>query len=72
MTEMLEKAIAQARRLPKDRQDAIAAVILDEIADEGRWDAAFSRSPDTLERLASEADEEDRKGPTRELDPESL
>ena len=72
MTDMLEKAIAQAKQLPEDQQDAIAALILEEIEDEARWDAAFARSHDVLERLAAEAEEEDRRGLTEELDPDTL
>ena len=72
MTDMLEKAIAQAKQLPEDQQDTIAALILEEIEDEARWDAAFARSHDVLERLAAEAEEEDRRGLTEELDPDTL
>ena len=72
MTDMLEKAVSQAERLSEEQQDAIASLILDEIEDEARWDAAFARSPDVLERLAAEAEEEDRQGLTEELDPDAL
>lgn len=40
--------------------------------DEDMWDALFARSPDVLERLAAEAEQEDRAGLTEELDPDSL
>ena len=56
MTEMLEKAIARARQLPEDQQDTIAALILEEIEDEARWDSSFARSHDVLERLATGAE----------------
>lgn len=36
MTELLERAIAQLKTLPSDRQDAIAAMILEELEDERR------------------------------------
>ncbi len=72
MTEMLEKAVAQVKQLPEDQQDAIATLILEEIEDEARWDAAFARSHDLLAQLAAEAEEEDRKGLTKELDPDRL
>ena len=64
MTEMPEKAIARARQLPENQQNTIAAFILEEIEDEAGWDTAFARSHDMLERLATEAREEDRKGLT--------
>lgn len=56
MTHMLEKAFERAKGLPEDQQDTIAALILDEIEDEARWDAAFAASPDLLEKLAREAE----------------
>lgn len=72
MTDLLEKAVAQVKQLSKDQQDAIAALILEELEDEARWNVAFAASHDVLERLAAEADEEDRKGLTEELDPDAL
>lgn len=72
MSEMLDRAVEQAKRLPIDQQDAIAAIILEEIADEQRWQAAFARSSDVLEQLAAEAEQEDRKGLTEALDPDTL
>lgn len=72
MTVMLEEAIAQVKQLPDEQQDAIATLICEEIADEARWDSAFHRSQKVLERLAAEADSEDRKGSTRELDADAL
>ncbi len=39
MTELLERAIARLKTLPASDQDAIAAMILEELEDELRWDA---------------------------------
>jgi len=36
MTRLLEQAIEEARKLPASEQDAIAALILDELADDRR------------------------------------
>ncbi len=72
MTRMLKKAVAQAERLTDEHQDVIAELIFEEIRDEARWDAAFARSHHVLEKLAAEADEEDRQGLTEELDPNAL
>ena len=52
MTDLLEKAIA---RLPDHDQDAIAQLILDEMADEARWQERFDRSPDLLKELGDQA-----------------
>ena len=69
---LLDKAIDQARQLPTDQQDVIAALMLDEIDHERRWDSTFARSQDVLERLAAQADEEDRRGRTKPLHPDDL
>ena len=53
MTQLLEQALTEIRKLPQPEQDAIATFILEELADEQRWDEAFSRSQNQLARLAS-------------------
>jgi hypothetical protein len=55
MTGLLEKAIAALEKLPPENQDAIAAVILEEVLDEQQWDASFARSQDALAELAAKA-----------------
>ena len=72
MTELLEQAIAKLKNLPANEQDAIAAMILEELEDERSWDEAFTRSPDVLAFLATEAMAEYRAGKTQELDPDTL
>jgi hypothetical protein len=72
MTELLEKAIARLKTLPEREQNAIAAMILEELEDEIRWDAAFAGSQDALGLLAAEAMAEYHAGKTQELDPETL
>ena len=72
MSELFDRAVDRVRQLPADLQNAIAALILDEIEDDARWDAAFANSPDALEQLAAQADEEDRRGLTEVLDPDRL
>jgi hypothetical protein len=53
MTQLLEQAISEVRNLPETTQDSIAAIILDELADERRWQAAFARSADQLAQLTA-------------------
>ncbi len=72
MTKLLEQAIAKLKTRPTNEQDSIAALILEEIEDDNRWDESFARSPDLLAKLASEAMAEHRAGTTQELDPETL
>ncbi|MGH6988562.1 MAG: hypothetical protein ACREFD_04735 [Stellaceae bacterium] len=44
-----------ARKLHAERQDAIGAIILEELLDEERWAKCFAASQDLLEKLAEEA-----------------
>ena len=71
MTHALVAAVAQAERLAPEEQDAIAAILLEEIASEQRWTQSFARSEHVLEALAAEALADFKSGKTRPLD-ESL
>ena len=68
MTSLLKKAFNLAQRLPDNEQDALAAVIIDEMASDLRWQKAFDGSADALDRLADEALAEYRAGETLPLD----
>lgn len=62
MTRLLEQALSEVEKLSTYEQDAIAAIILDEIADERRWDEVFVASRDQLSRLAEKARADIRAG----------
>lgn len=72
MTTLLEKAFAEASHLNEQEQDAIAALILEEIASQHRWDEAFENSQDLLSSLADEALAEHLEGRTKPLNPDEL
>ena len=72
MTKLLEDAFAEASKLSVQEQDALAAIILEELASERRWDQAFADSADLLDQLADQALAEHRAGKTQVLDPELL
>ena len=67
MTELLEKAMERVQELPVAEQEAIAAIILDELADEEEWDAAFARSQDKLAKLAEKVREDIRAGRVKKM-----
>jgi hypothetical protein len=67
MTALLEQALAEVHRLPPDQQDAIATLILEELADEAAWNRAFAQSADVLARLAHKARAEKRAGTVKPL-----
>lgn len=72
MSDLLNKVIAEVSKLPEAEQDRVAQWILDELADEARWDEAFANSLPQLEALGRRALEDLRAGRTQELDPDNL
>lgn len=72
MGRLMEKAMAEAAKLPEAEQEAFAAFLLAELESERRWDDLFSRSQDMLAGMAEEARREYRAGLTEPLDPEKL
>jgi hypothetical protein len=70
MTILLEKAFAEASKLSEDAQDALGALLLEELASEQRWSEAFAHSQHELEMLADEALAEFEQGKTEHLDEE--
>jgi hypothetical protein len=60
MTKLLERAVNKVKTLPDNEQDAIAAMILEELEDDARWDKSFARSQDVLAKVADGAMAEDR------------
>lgn len=55
-------AISAVKNLPEQEQDAIASIILEELADERLWDDKFARSQDALRKLADRARQDVREG----------
>ncbi len=67
MTQLLEQAIAEVQKRPPAEQDAMAALILDELADEQRWNEAFARSQEELARIAAKVRDDIRAGRARDM-----
>jgi hypothetical protein len=61
------QAIGEVQKLPDAGQNAIAAIILEELADDRRWDDAFARSQDQLGRLANRVREDIRAGRVKDV-----
>jgi hypothetical protein len=66
VTQLLQQAIAELHKLPDSDQDAIAELILAEIADEVRWNGAFADSQTQLARMAEKVREDIREGRVRD------
>ena len=55
MTQLLEKALSQVAKLPASEQDAVAAIVIEELASEQRWSESFAKSQDLLAKLGDKA-----------------
>ena len=72
MTQLLQQAIDEIHKLSPTDQDAVAAIILDEIADEQRWNDAFARSQDKLAQLAEKVRADIRAGKVKDVEIDQL
>lgn len=68
MTSSLQNAFNLASALPEPEQEHLAAVLIEEMADDKKWQESFEKSKDELLRMAAEAVAEDDRGETRDLD----
>ncbi len=62
--------MSQAQKLSPEEQDVVAALILEEIESEKRWDELFAGSQGQLARLAEQAIKEYKAGKTKPFDSE--
>jgi hypothetical protein len=72
MTELLQKAISEASKLPDDEQDRLGEWLLAELKADRAWDDAFRQTADELVAMARRALDEHHRGLTKELDPDEL
>jgi hypothetical protein len=67
MTQLLGKVMSHMAKLPASEQDAIAAIVLEELASEKRWAKSFKKSQGLLAQLADSALAEHAAGRTKPL-----
>jgi hypothetical protein len=67
MTQLLEQALNQVAKLPASEQDAVAAIVIEELASEQRWAASIAKSQDLLAKLAEKALADHAAGRTKPL-----
>jgi hypothetical protein len=67
MSQLLDKAISAVAKLPASEQDAVAAILLEELASEKRWSESLAGSQDALAKLAEQALAEYVAGRTKPL-----
>lgn len=68
MTKLLERALAEISELSEDEQNTAAAILLDELAEEAKWNASFARSRDFLAKLAAQARIQAEAGETEPIE----
>ena len=68
MTQLLERAFAEASKLAEPEQDAMASLLLAELQSEQHWTHSFASSQDQLAQLADEALREFAAGGTLPMD----
>jgi hypothetical protein len=71
-TQLLERAFAEAAKLPDRDQDALAALVMEVLESDKKWDDAFANSQDMLAQMAEQALAEHKKGETRPLNVDAL
>ena len=67
MTHLLKKAMSEVEKLPESEQDAVAALVLEELASEQRWTELFAKSQDKLAKLGEKALADHAAGRTKPL-----
>jgi hypothetical protein len=70
VTQLLERAFTEASKLSEREQDLVAAILLEELASEKRWEGAFASSQQQLAALARDALREFGAGETLPMDTE--
>ena len=65
MSQLLDQAVTEARKLSDAEQDAIAVLILEEMEDDRRWAESLARSPGKLAALVARAEEQVQAGHCR-------
>ena len=68
MTPLLEKVLGEVYKLSPEEQDTIAAVILEELEDERRWNRAFAESQDKLAQIAHKVRADIKAGHIKKMD----
>ena len=67
VTKLLEQALSKVEKLPASEQDAVAAIVIEELASEQRWSESFAKSQEVLAKLGEKALAEHAAGLTKPL-----
>ncbi|HEY3780394.1 MAG TPA: hypothetical protein VGL56_04865 [Fimbriimonadaceae bacterium] len=67
MVGSLSHIFKEASKLPKEEQEALAAIIAEEMQDEERWSKSFASTQDQLKQMAEAARKEISAGTVRAM-----
>jgi dihydroneopterin aldolase len=67
MSALLEKAFEEAKRLPENLQDELAAELLEDFENERRWQETLSKPQPKLSALGQRALERSRAGKAKKM-----
>jgi len=72
VTPALQRVFDEASKLPEREQEFIAAVVMEQIESERRWDELFAKSQDMLDKLDDEAQRHIDAGRLTPIDAENM
>lgn len=72
MTRLLESAIDRLRKLPEDRQDQMAKLVLEELAEDEKWAESTRKAEGKLGGLVQSILADERAGKCEDLDKNTL
>lgn len=69
MNKMLERAFAEAAKLPDETQQTLASLLMEEMRADAGWDERFANTEDQLGELVRQAREDVARGDVFPFDP---
>ena len=72
MTQLLKQVIERIQQLPDEQQDMLAAIIIEELEDDLRWEQAFAGSQDKLAQWEEQVQADIRAGRFKKMDWDEL
>jgi DNA-binding PucR family transcriptional regulator len=72
MSPILDQAIERLRRMPEERQELLARLMLHEMEEDERWSRSTEANAGKLSKLVDEVLEADDRGECEPLEPDKL
>ncbi|QEG34576.1 hypothetical protein [Bythopirellula goksoeyrii] len=72
MTKSLEQAIERLKKIPEDRQELLAQMLIFEMEEDERWQQSTAEHADKISALVADVLEAEHRGECETLDPDKL